>query len=207
MLTLPLAWLSAVTLFASRVNISPIQTFPGPLSLRFEVQNNGFFSVYDVHLSATANGRMGSMVIGRGRKEDETPELRKWWEAVKQDPRFQSQHLYPSAISRIGPGQKPATEMSFSLFQFRSREGGDGIDAVVSAVYRPAFAWWHKTTKHRFVTIRSQDGSLGWIEQPIASKEDLVALYYLVGEAHPLQKPGFNVRFPLPRKNDSPELD
>jgi hypothetical protein len=36
----------------------------------------------------------------------------------------------------------------------------------------------------------------------VASKEDLVALYYLVEQAHPPQKPGFAVRFPLPSKND-----
>jgi hypothetical protein len=41
----------------------------------------------------------------------------------------------------------------------------------------------------------------------VVSKEDLVALYYLVGEAHPPQKPAFAVRFPLPRKNVSLDLD
>jgi hypothetical protein len=57
------------------------------------------------------------------------------------------------------------------------------------------------------VTISRTTKGRALLAGEVDSKEDLVALYYLVDEAHPPQKPGFAVKFPLPRPNDSPELD
>lgn len=166
---LPLAWLSAVTIFVPRVNISPTQTFdpPTPFSVRFEVQNDGFFDVYDVNLSARVNGRVGGMVFGKGQKNDTNLAT-----MMERHPEIYGPILdlapgmEPSFISKIEPGHKPACWMNITLMKVKTREG-DGLDAVVAVSFRPSFAWWHKTIKQRFISIRSQDGSFGWVEVPL----------------------------------------
>jgi hypothetical protein len=165
----PLAWLSAVTIFVPRVNISPTQTFdpPTPFSVRFEVQNGGFFDVHDVHLTARVNGRVGGIVVGKGQEKDTNLAAFMQRHPEKYGPVLGLlPEMEPSFISKIGPGHKPASWMNITLLKVKTREG-DVLDAVVSASFRPSFAWWHRTTTQRFISIRSQDGSFGWVEAPL----------------------------------------
>jgi len=170
------SWVSAVTAFVPKLDIYQTQTFdpPTPFSVRFEIQNNGFFDVHDVHISARANGRLGGIVFGKGGKKDS--EFGKMLELmVKRHPEIYGHDadlipgMEPSFISKIEPGQKPATWMNMTLVNIETKEG-DSIDAVLSVSFRPSFAWWHKVVNRRFITIRSQDGSFGRVEAPLEDR-------------------------------------
>ena len=149
------SWIATVMIFIPKINISPTETFdpPSPFSARFEIQNNGNFPVYDVHLSARANGRVGGMVFGKG-ENNEYPDSEELFPGLK-----------PSDISKIDTGQKPATWMTFEFVNCPTKRG-DRLVVEITARFRPSFAWWHKIIKQRFTTVRSQTGSFGWVEVP-----------------------------------------
>jgi hypothetical protein len=141
---------SAISVLTAKVPITPLGSInpATPLTARFQVANEGSFSIYDVTPEFLLNGQWGGIVL-KNNKVD----------------------IKPTWIHEIEPGSKPVTFIGrFITLTPAPFEKDDFVDVVVTISFRAKFTWWRKPITRRFFAQRNKTGEMEWVEIPVKPK-------------------------------------
>jgi hypothetical protein len=138
---------SAISVLTAKVPVMPLGSIDpaAPLRARFQVANDGAFSIYDVTPEFLFNARWGGLVF----KNDKVAATRPPW------------------IREIEPGSKPVTLMAgYNTSGPGPFEKGDFVDVTVTITFTAKFTWWRKRITRRFFAERNRAGEMEWIQIP-----------------------------------------
>lgn len=138
---------SDLSIFSSRVSLDAPDPFSpnDPFSTRFRIINDGTFSISNVSMMATF-----SATIHGGELRNLTTDAR------------------PELVETI-PGGEYVSQWFKMKFGGIANEG-DHIDLTATITYTPAFTWWKRTVRQRFITQRMDDGTFHWEKYPVLSQ-------------------------------------
>jgi len=141
---------SAISVLTARVPITPLGSInpANPLTARFQVANEGSFSIYDVTPEFLLNAQWGGMVLKNNKVG-----------------------IKPPWIHEIEPGSKPVTFIGrFITLTPAPFEKDDFVDVVVTISFRAKFTWWRKPITRRYFAQRNKTGEMEWVEISVQPK-------------------------------------
>jgi hypothetical protein len=134
-----------------RLSVSQIEPLnpSDPFTARLTIRNSGYFSVYNVEVKCV--------------EHDVTTERRATMRGFTIIPGSDR------SFAEIAPDQSATVYCPVSgVFAFESPVKKADMEFIFD--YRPEYLFWRRTSRFRFVTVRTSDGTLRWIEQPPLQK-------------------------------------
>jgi hypothetical protein len=131
----------------AKIPITPLGSIDQakPMAARFQVANEGSFSIYDVNAEFLLSGQWGFVALKN----------------------ISVDTIKPPWVMEIQPGSKPVTFVgSFLSLTPGARYESDFVDVTVKISFRSSFTWWRRIVLRRFFAQRNQTGEMDWIEIP-----------------------------------------